>query len=53
MSVALVLGNEGAGVSRVIRDHAHRRVAVRMREGVDSLNVAVAGAILMDRLFGG
>jgi len=51
--VALVLGNEGAGVSAPILEAADRVVAIPMRGEVESLNAAVAGAILMDRLFGG
>lgn len=49
--VALVLGNEGAGVRDEILAAADRRVAVRLRGGAESLNVAVAAAILMDRIF--
>ncbi|MGW8268507.1 MAG: TrmH family RNA methyltransferase [Longimicrobiales bacterium] len=44
---ALVLGNEGAGVRREIREGAEELLAIRMAEGVDSLNVAAAGAILL------
>jgi TrmH family RNA methyltransferase len=51
--VALVLGNEAAGVSAPILEAADRVVAIPMRGEVESLNAAVAGAILMDRLFGG
>lgn len=49
--VALVLGNEGAGVRPEILAAADRRVAVRLRGPVESLNVAVAAALLMDRIF--
>ncbi len=48
--VALVLGNEGAGVSDAVLRSAARTVSVPLRTPVDSLNVGVAGAILMDRL---
>jgi TrmH family RNA methyltransferase len=48
--VALVLGNEGAGVSDVVLRTAARTVSVPLRTPVDSLNVGVAGALLMDRL---
>jgi tRNA G18 (ribose-2'-O)-methylase SpoU len=48
--VGLVLGNEGAGVSELVLREAHRRVCVPLGPPVDSLNVGVAGAILMDRL---
>lgn len=49
--IALVLGNEGAGISPELVDAADRRVAVELVGGVESLNVAVAAAILMDRIF--
>lgn len=48
--VALVLGNEGAGISEPVLREARRRVCVPLGPLVDSLNVGVAGAILMDRL---
>ncbi len=51
--VALVLGNEGAGVSAKILDVADGVVGIPLFAGTDSLNVAIAGAILMDRMFGG
>lgn len=50
--LALALGNEARGVSEPVRTAAARMVAVPMAGRVESLNVAVAGAILMDRLFG-
>jgi TrmH family RNA methyltransferase len=45
--VALVLGNEGAGVSPALEQAADRRVAIRLGPGVESLNVAVAAGILL------
>ena len=48
--VALILGNEAAGVSDAVLRAAARTVSVPLRTPVDSLNVGVAGAILMDRL---
>lgn len=50
---ALVLGNEGAGVSDAVLAVCEGLVAVPQRAAADSLNVAMAGAILMDRFFGG
>jgi TrmH family RNA methyltransferase len=44
---ALVLGNEGAGVRDGLRDLARAVVAIPMRGAVESLNVGVAGSILM------
>lgn len=48
--VALVLGNEGAGVSYALLEASVRTVSVPLTRPVESLNVGVAGAILMDRL---
>ncbi|HEU4588546.1 MAG TPA: RNA methyltransferase [Gemmatimonadales bacterium] len=45
--VALVLGNEGAGVPPDLAAQAARRVAIRLAPGVESLNVATAAAILL------
>jgi len=43
----LLLGSEGAGVPAEVHDRADLRVRVPMRGGLRSLNVAVAGAILL------
>jgi TrmH family RNA methyltransferase len=45
--IALVLGNEGAGVGAALSAAAHRRVAIPLGPGVESLNVAVAAGILL------
>jgi TrmH family RNA methyltransferase len=45
--LALVLGNEGAGVSATIGGAARRRVSIPLASGVESLNVAVAAGILL------
>jgi tRNA G18 (ribose-2'-O)-methylase SpoU len=42
---ALVLGAEGPGLSAAALDAADLRVAIPMRAGVDSLNVAAAAAV--------
>jgi TrmH family RNA methyltransferase len=44
---ALVLGNEGSGIRRELLQAASRRVAVPMEGPAESLNVAMAGAILL------
>jgi TrmH family RNA methyltransferase len=48
--LALVVGNEGAGLSDQIRAKVARTVAVPIESGVESLNVAVATGILLHRL---
>ena len=55
--MALVLGSEAHGVAAAVEQRADVALAIAspQREGhagVDSLNVAVAAGILMDRLFG-
>jgi RNA methyltransferase, TrmH family len=45
--VALVVGNEGAGVSPVLDAAADRRIAIPLARNVESLNVAVAAGILL------
>lgn len=45
--LALVVANEGAGVSPTVAAAASHRVAIPMRAGVESLNVAVATGILL------
>lgn len=42
-----ILGNEGDGVSRLLREKADEIVAIPMQGHVDSLNVSVAAAICM------
>ena len=42
-----LLGNEGAGLSSELRAEATDVIAIPMAEGVESLNVAVTGALLI------
>jgi TrmH family RNA methyltransferase len=46
-ALALVVGNEGAGVSPALESAASRRVAIRLAPGAESLNVAIAAALLL------
>ena len=48
--LALVVGNEGHGVSDAARQRAERLVAIPISPGVESLNVAVATGILLHEL---
>jgi len=45
--LALVLGNEGAGVGAALGAAGTRRVAIPLASGAESLNVAVAAGILL------
>lgn len=45
--VALVFGNEGAGVDQSLRDIAHATISIPMAAGVESMNVAAAAAVCL------
>jgi TrmH family RNA methyltransferase len=45
--LALVVGNEGAGVRPELRELSVRQVAIPLTRGAESLNVAVAAGILL------
>ena len=45
--IALVFGNEGAGVRDELARHAARRVSIPIQAAADSLNVAVAAGIAL------
>lgn len=45
--VALVVGGEGSGVSRLVLEHADRHVALPIAGKIDSLNASVAAGILL------
>jgi 23S rRNA (guanosine2251-2'-O)-methyltransferase len=45
--VALVIGNEGKGISRLIKERCDRIVSIPMAGKINSLNASVASGILM------
>lgn len=49
--VALVLGNEGNGLSAYSRRRVIKTVSLPMANDFESLNVAVAGSVIMYRIF--
>ena len=49
--IALVLGNEGNGLSDYSKTHADSVVSLPMANGFESLNVAVAGSVIMYQVF--
>ncbi|WP_457744891.1 23S rRNA (guanosine(2251)-2'-O)-methyltransferase RlmB [Sulfurimonas sp.] len=46
----LVLGNEGEGLTSRVSSKLDNIVSIKMKHDFDSLNVSVAGGILMDRM---
>ena len=49
-SVGVVIGNEGQGVSDQIRALCKTSVTIPMKSGIESLNAAVSGSIIMFEL---
>lgn len=46
-NIALVVGNEGEGISTRMIEKCDTLVSIPMQEGIDSLNVSAAGAVVM------
>lgn len=47
--VALVLGNEGNGIRKKVREHCDKLIKIPMYGEINSLNVSVAAGILLSR----
>ena len=45
-AIGLVIGNEGSGVSRLVRDKCDFVASIPMKGDIDSLNASVAAGIL-------
>lgn len=45
--IALVVGNEGKGISRLVREHCDLLINLPMRGHVGSLNAAIAGSVTL------
>lgn len=44
--IGLVIGNEGSGVSRLVREHCDLLASIPMKGEIDSLNASVAAGVL-------
>lgn len=44
--IGLVIGNEGDGVSRLVRDNCDYRASIPMKGDIDSLNASVAAGVM-------
>ena len=51
MPMALVIGNEGKGIRRLVKEKCDFLVKIPMTGAFDSLNASVAGAIIMYEVF--
>ena len=45
-SIGLVIGNEGSGVGRLVREKCDMTAAIPMKGEIDSLNASVAAGVL-------
>jgi len=48
--IALIMGNEGEGLSKKVKEKLDEIVTIEMKRDFDSLNVSVAAGILIDRI---
>lgn len=48
--VALVLGNEGSGIRKKVREHCDKLIKIPMYGKINSLNVSVATGILLSKI---
>ena len=44
--IGLVIGNEGSGVSRLVKEKCDYRASIPMKGDIDSLNASVAAGVL-------
>ena len=44
--IGLVIGNEGEGVSRLVKEHCDFTASIPMKGDIDSLNASVAAGVL-------
>lgn len=49
--VALIVGNEGNGISDFSKQHANKIIAIPMENNFESLNAAVAGSVIMYQIY--
>ena len=46
-AIGIVIGNEGSGVGRLVKESCDLVASIPMRGNVDSLNASVAAGVLM------
>jgi 23S rRNA (guanosine2251-2'-O)-methyltransferase len=48
--IALIMGNEGEGLKKKVKEKLDKILSIDMKNSFDSLNVSVAAGILIDRI---
>lgn len=51
LPVAIVIGNEGKGISRLVKENCDWMIHLPMKGSIPSLNASVAGSLLMYEIF--
>ena len=46
-NIAIIIGNEGNGVSEILKEKSDLTISIPMEKSVESLNAGIAGSILM------
>ena len=46
-ALGIVIGSEGEGISRLVREHCDFAVSIPLRGEINSLNASVAAAVIM------
>jgi 23S rRNA (guanosine2251-2'-O)-methyltransferase len=49
--LVLIIGSEGRGMRRLVRERCDEWIRIPMSSGVDSLNAAVAGSIVLSHIW--
>jgi 23S rRNA (guanosine2251-2'-O)-methyltransferase len=49
--VVLIIGAEGRGMRRLVREQCDELIHIPMSSGIDSLNAAVAGSIVLSHIW--
>ena len=50
MPICLVIGNEGKGISKLIKDNCDFMATIPMRGNINSLNASVSCGIILSRI---
>ena len=46
-NIAIVVGNEGKGMGRLVRQHCDKILSIPMKGQIQSLNASVAGSVIL------
>lgn len=50
-NICLVIGNEGSGITRLVKENCDKMLSIKTTEVIDSLNASVAAGIAMNTIY--